>query len=50
MTSVVSIRRASLEDVERLVELRLALSRESGHLTQETMLADVRRATRQYLL
>src|SRR6266516_6844505 len=50
MTSVVSIRRASLEDVERLVDLRLALERESGHLTQEAMLADVRRATRQYFL
>ena len=30
--------------------LRLALERESGHLTQETMVADVRRATRQYFL
>ncbi len=50
MSSVVSIRRASLEDVERLVDLRLALERESGHLTQEAMLADVRRATRQYFL
>ena len=50
MSSVVSIRRASLEDVERLVDLRLALERESGHLTQEAMLAEVRRATRQYFL
>ncbi len=50
MTFVVSIRRASLEDVETLVDLRLALERESGHLTQEAMLADVRRATRQYFL
>jgi hypothetical protein len=32
------------------VDLRLALSRESGHLTQEAMLADVRRATGQYFL
>ena len=50
MTSVVSIRRASLEDVETLVDLRIALERESGHLTQDTMLADVRRATRQCFL
>lgn len=50
MTSVVSIRRASLEDVETLVDLRMALERESGHLTQDAMLADVRRATRQYYL
>ena len=50
MSSVVSIRRASLEDVETLVDLRLALERESGHLTQEAMVADVRRATRQYFL
>jgi hypothetical protein len=45
MTSVVSIRRASLEDVETLVDLRMALERESGHLMQNAMLADVRRAT-----
>jgi GNAT superfamily N-acetyltransferase len=32
------------------VDLRLALERESGHLTQEAMLAEVRRATRQYFL
>ena len=38
MTSVVSIRRASLEDVETLVDLRVALERESDHLTQEAML------------
>src|SRR2546428_10685934 len=50
MSSVVSIRRASLEDVERLVDVRVALERESGHLTQEAMLAEVRRATRQYFL
>lgn len=50
MTSVVSIRRASLEDVETLVDLRLALERESGHLTQDTMVADVQQATRQYFL
>jgi GNAT superfamily N-acetyltransferase len=49
-TSGVSIRRASLEDVETLVDLRLALERESGHLTQDTLLAEVRRATRQYFL
>ena len=49
-TSGVSIRRASLEDVETLVDVRLALERESGHLTQGTMFADVRRATRQYFL
>jgi GNAT superfamily N-acetyltransferase len=50
MTSVVSIRQASLEDVEMLVDLRLALERESGHLTQGAMVADVRRATREYFL
>ena len=50
MTSLVSMRRASLEDVETLVDLRLALECESGHPTQETMVADVRRATRQYFL
>lgn len=50
MTSDVSIRRASLEDVETLVNLRLALERESGHLTQGALLAEVRRATRQYFL
>jgi hypothetical protein len=32
------------------VDLRLVLERESGHLTQEAMLADVRRATREYFL
>jgi GNAT superfamily N-acetyltransferase len=46
MTSVVSIRRASLDDVETLV----ALERASSHLTQDAMVADVRRATRRYFL
>ena len=50
MTSSFSIRRASLEDVEELVRLRLALERESGHLTQDIRLPDLRRATHQYLL
>jgi hypothetical protein len=49
-TSAVAIRRASLADVETLVELRMALERESGHLAQDTLLAAVRRATRQYFL
>jgi GNAT superfamily N-acetyltransferase len=50
MTSVVSIRQVSLDDVETPVDLRLALERASGHLTQDAMVADVRRATRRYFL
>jgi hypothetical protein len=50
MTYSFSIRRASIQDVEALVSLRLELERESGHLTQEQMLSDLRQATYQYLL
>jgi ribosomal protein S18 acetylase RimI-like enzyme len=50
MTHSFSIRRASLQDLEALVSLRLELERESGHLTQEQMLSDLRQATYQYYL
>jgi hypothetical protein len=50
MTHAFSIRRASLQDVEALVSLRLALERESGHLTQEQMLSDLRQATNEYCI
>jgi GNAT superfamily N-acetyltransferase len=48
MTHSFSIRRASLQDVEALVSLRLELERESGHVTQEQVLSDLRQATYQY--
>ena len=50
MTAIVSIRRATLDDVETLVDLRLALVRESGHLMHDAMLSDMQRAIRQYFL
>ncbi len=50
MTQSFSIRRASLQDVEALVSLRLALEQESEHLTQEHMLSDLRQVTSQYLI
>lgn len=50
MNSPISIRRASLEDVEALVQLRLALQLESGHLTQDTMVTALKQATHQYLM
>lgn len=50
MTHSFSIRRASLQDLEALVSLRLELERESGHLTQEQMLSDLRQTTYQYYL
>jgi GNAT superfamily N-acetyltransferase len=50
MNSPISIRRASLADVEALVQLRLALQLESGHLTQDTMVTALTQATHQYLM
>ena len=50
MTQAFSIRRATLQDVEALVSLRLKLQQESGHLTEGQALSDLRRATQQYLL
>src|SRR5258708_19126095 len=50
MTQAFSIRRATLQDVETLVSLRLKLQQESGHLTEGQALSDLRRATQQYLL
>ncbi|HZS75125.1 MAG TPA: GNAT family N-acetyltransferase [Ktedonobacteraceae bacterium] len=50
MTDAISIRRATLQDVEALVPLRLALERESGHATQEQMLPDLRQAVYHYFL
>jgi GNAT superfamily N-acetyltransferase len=50
MTQAFSIRRATLQDVEVLVSLRLKLEQESGHLTEVQMLSDLRQATHQYLL
>jgi len=50
MTQAFSIRRATLQDVEALVSLRLKLQQESGHLTEVQALADLRQATHQYLL
>ncbi|MDQ2714680.1 MAG: GNAT family N-acetyltransferase [Chloroflexota bacterium] len=50
MTQSLAIRRASLQDVEELVTLRLALQRESGHITQEVGLSGLEQATHQYLM
>ncbi len=50
MTSSFSIRRASVEDVEALIDMRILLQRESGHLTKNMMDAALRQATRQYLM
>jgi GNAT superfamily N-acetyltransferase len=48
MTRAVSIRRATLHDIEMLVDLRLMLLQDMGHLTE--MLAELRPATHEYLL
>ncbi len=50
MTQAFSIRRATLQDVEALVSLRLKLQQESGHLTEVQALSDLRQATYRYLL
>ena len=50
MTHSFAIRRASLQDVEVFVSLRLKLERESGHLTREQVRSDLRQVTYQYFL
>jgi GNAT superfamily N-acetyltransferase len=50
MISPILIRRASVEDVETLVHLRLALAWESGHLSRDVIASSLREAIRQYLI
>ncbi|MEH2067280.1 MAG: hypothetical protein V7K47_03770 [Nostoc sp.] len=46
---MLNLRRANLEDLEALVQLRLELLREAGDITDNTETAAIAAATRNYL-